>query len=415
MKNGLIAFALAVLLSGAARAEKVTLNYWIASPPNLAQNIEADKQIALFEQAHPNIHIEKQYILYGPLHDKLLTAIAGGDAPDVTQGLNEWFGELNRMGALRDVTPLVDAWPDKDKVYPAVWKALTIDGRILAMPHYIGLRGLLYHADILAKAEIAAPPKTWDELLEQSKAIKQKTGIYGYGIAGTSVRAPQELLAYLAQNKVEIAAPAGEGKFRNTWNDNPDQLKRAAEVFAFYKALKDEGAMSPDAASWGYLEEDTNFSLGQYAMVADGPWMQNYEVQNPATMTDVKIAPPPGKLAEATYFEINPFYLLKASKHPEEQWEFVTFLAGREYQAAVRPNNSPRSDVVADSKWSRDFVGLTGIGVFFPPVPLGQITQDMLNAIGRILLRNEDPTSVAIWLGNMVNRDLHQAGLLAGK
>jgi multiple sugar transport system substrate-binding protein len=398
-----------------ARAdEPVTLNFWIGTSPSLPMQVEADKQVAMFEQAHANIRISKQYIVYGPLHDKLLTAIAGGDAPDVSWGLNEWFGELNRMGALRDLTALVDAWPDKDKVYPIVWKALTIDGHVLAMPHYIGLRGLVYHADMLAQAGLSAPPASWDELLGYSRTIKEKTGKFGYGIAGTSVRAPQELLAYLAQNNLVIAVPQGDGKFRNTWADKPDEMKRATEVFAFYKELKDSGAMSPDAAGWAYQEEDTNFSLGQYAMVADGPWMQNYEVQNPKTMADVKIAPPPGKLAKATYFEINPFYVLKASKHPAEQWEFVKFLSGAQYQKAARPDNSPRIDVVGQTKWSRDFVGLSTIGVFFPPVPLGQITQDMQNAIGRVLLRSEDPAAVAAWLGSTINRDLRQAGMLAG-
>lgn len=415
MARGLIVLLVTALLSCAARAEeKVTLNFWIGASPSLPMSIEEQKQIALFEKDHPNIHIATQYIVYGPLHDKLLTAIAGGDAPDVSWGLIEWFGELARMGALRDMTALVDQWPDKDKIYPIVWKALTIDGKILAMPHYLGLRGLLYHADMLQQAGLT-PPKTWDELLADSKIVKEKTGKYGFGIAGTGVRAPQELIAYLAQNNLAIAVPKGDGKYRNTWNDDPAELKRAAEVFAFYKELKDSSAMPPDAAGWGYQEEDTNFSLGQYAMVDDGPWMQNYAQQNPKTMEDVKIVPPPGKLSQATFFEINPFYVLKGSKHPQEQWEFVQFLVGQQYQKAVRPDNSPRTDVVGDSKWSKDIVGLNSIGVFFPPVALGQITQDMQNAIGRVLLRGEEPASVAAWLGNAINKDLRQSGQLGGK
>ena len=416
MARSLIALLLTLLISTAVRAEdQVTLNFWIGASPSLPMSIEEAKQIKLFEQAHPNIHIATQYIVYGPLHDKLLTAVAGGDAPDVSWGLIEWFGELSRMGALRDMTPLVDQWPDKDKIYPTVWKALTIEGHVLAMPHYLGLRALLYHADMLQQAGIAAPPKTWDELLADCKVIKEKTGKFGFGIAGTGVRAPQELLAYLAQNNLSIAIDKGNGKYRNSWNDDPAELKRATEVFDFYRQLKDTGAMSPDATGWGYQEEDTNFSLGQYAMAIDGPWMQNYAQQNPKPMADVKIVPPPAKLSQATFFEINPFYVLKASQHPKEQWEFVQFLAGQQYQKAVRPDNSPRMDVVSDSKWSRDFVGLTSIGVFFPPVALGQITQDMQDSIGRVLLRNETPASVAAWLGNAINRDLRQAGQLGAK
>ena len=71
--------------------------------------------------------------------------------------------------------------------------------------------------------------------------------------------------------------------------------------------------------------------------------------------------------------------------------------------------------MVSDTKWSKDFVGLTSIGVFFPPVALGKITQDMQDSIGRVLLRNEEPASVAAWLGNAINRDLRQAGQLGAE
>ena len=50
------------------------------------------------------------------------------------------------------------------------------------------------------------------------------------------MRAPQELIAYLAQNNLAVAGRRrATGKYRNTWNDDPAELKRAAEVFAFYK------------------------------------------------------------------------------------------------------------------------------------------------------------------------------------
>ena len=106
-----------------------------------------------------------QNITYDALHDKLLTALAGGDAPDLSWGLPEWLGELSRMGALRDLTEEAKTWPDRSAIYPNVIDALTIDGHLLAMPHYLGIRALLVHEDMLKAAGIAAPPKTWDELI----------------------------------------------------------------------------------------------------------------------------------------------------------------------------------------------------------------------------------------------------------
>ena len=329
--RGLAAAAVAIFgfAGPALAADPVTLNFWVSWSPDEADAIAAKKEIAAYEQAHPGVKIDVQNITYDALHDKLLTALAGGDAPDLSWGLPEWLGELNKMGALRDLTEDAKTWPDRSAIYPNVLDALTIDGHLLAMPHYLGIRALLVHQDMLKAAGIAEPPKTWDELIADAQTIKQKTGKFGFGIAGTGVRSPQELIMYLAQNGLSIADRQPDGKYKNTWADDKDKLAKAAEVFAFYKSLLDKGAINPDGVSWGWEEEDTNFSLGQYAMVIDGAWMDSRAAQNPQTMKDVAIVAPPYKMKPATFFEINPFYVFKAGKHPKETWDFVD-LHGRQ-------------------------------------------------------------------------------------
>ena len=137
---------------------------------------------------------------------------------------------------------------------------------------------------------------------------------------------------YLAQNGLSLAERQGDGKYKNAWAGDKAKLAKATEVFAFYKSLIDKGVINPDGASWGWEEEDTNFGLGQYAMVIDGAWMESREQQNPETMKDVAITAPPYKEKPATFFEINPFYVFKAGKHPKETWGFVAFMNGKPFQ-----------------------------------------------------------------------------------
>lgn len=409
----LLGSLLASLVAVPAHADPVTLNFWVAWDPQQADAIAATRQIASFEQSHPGIKIDIQNIAFGALHDKLITSIAGGDAPDISWGLIEWLGELNRMNALADLTPYAARWPDRAQIYPNALGAVTIDGKLMALPHYLGIRGLLYHEDMLKKAGIDAPPKTWDELLSDSQKIRKATGKYGFGIAGTGVRAPQELLMYLAQSNAMLAKRMSDGKYRNTWGDDPKELANATQVFAFYKNLADRQVIAPEASSWGYEEEDTNFSLGQYAMVVDGAWMESRAQQNPEQMKDVKIVAPPYSQKPATFLEINPFFVYKG-KHQQEAWEFASFMLGKEFQTAVHPGNSPRQDVTSQTKWGRDFTVLAPTGVGFPPVALGSITRAMEESIGRVLLKKEDPQAVAQWLGKAINKALRQSGELSG-
>ena len=168
--------------------------------------------------------------------------------------------------------------------------ALKVDGKLKALPNYLGIRALLYHENILKAAGISAPPKTWDELLNAAQTVKDKTGKEIFGIAGAGVRSPQELIMYLAQNGVTLADKQADGKYMNTWQDNPDQLAKAAEVFEFYQDLVAKGAVKADARTWGWEEEDQNFVLGQYAMVVNGPWIEGRASENPEGMKDVKVA-----------------------------------------------------------------------------------------------------------------------------
>ena len=410
LKIGLLVGALtAPFLASAARAEPVTLDFWVAWDPAQADAKAAISEIAAFESSHPNIKIKTQTIAFDALHDKLTASIAAGQSPDLSWGLVEWLGELNRMNALADLTPYAAKWPERDKIYPNALQALTIDGKLLALPNYLGLRGLLYHGDQLKQAGVAAPPKTWAELIDAAQKIKQATGKFGFGIAGRGVRSPQELLTYLAQNDVELAKRQADGKYKNDWADNSDEMKHATEVFAFYRQMLDKGAIAPQSAGWGWEEEDTNFALGQYAMVIDGAWMSSRLEQNPEQMKDVRVVAPPAGLKAATFFEINPFFVFK-SKHPEETWEFASFMLSHEFQAAVNANRSPRMDVEGDEIWGKPFTSLTPIGVLYPPVALGAITRDMEESVGRVLLKNEDPASVAAWLGKAINKSLRQTG-----
>ena len=108
----------------------------------MADGVAAKQQIADYEKSHPGIKIDVQNINYDAMHSKLLTALAGGDAPDVSWGVPEWMGELLRMGALRDLTEDAKSWADEKATYPNVIDALTIDGHLMAMPHYLGIRAL---------------------------------------------------------------------------------------------------------------------------------------------------------------------------------------------------------------------------------------------------------------------------------
>ncbi|MDP0984076.1 extracellular solute-binding protein, partial [Klebsiella variicola] len=61
------------------------------------------------------------------------------------------------------------------------WTTVDYDGKIWGMPWILDTKYLFYNEDMLKQAGISAPPKTFEELAEQAKIIKDK-GIAKYPI-----------------------------------------------------------------------------------------------------------------------------------------------------------------------------------------------------------------------------------------
>ncbi len=86
--------------SGSTSTGPVTLNYW-AWIPNM------DKQVALFNKSHPNIHVNWVNVGAGPLeYNKLFTAIKANNAPDVAEVEYQLLPTFETTGGLLEYVSL---------------------------------------------------------------------------------------------------------------------------------------------------------------------------------------------------------------------------------------------------------------------------------------------------------------------
>ncbi|MFZ4452849.1 ABC transporter substrate-binding protein [Salibacterium aidingense] len=391
--------------------EDIVIDYWAAWDPG-SQKAESSKEmINQYEEENPDITIDVQEINFDQMYDNLVTSINANDAPDISWGLGEWLGQFNGFGALMDLTDYVEDWEGSDQIPDNVLESLTIDGELKAVPNYLGNRGLVYNEKMLNESGIDEPPETWDELMDMDGQIEEATGKKAFGIAGAGERAPQELIMYLAQNDLELAAEMEGGMFKNTWQENSDEMERATEVFQFYKDMLDNGLINSNASAWTWQEEDTNFALGEYAMVINGPWIRDTINSEGAIDEDnVSVTSPPANEVEATFLEISPFYLYENTEHPDEVWEFAKFMLSEEFQSEVNTDDSPLSDVQGEDDWGQSFNELTEIGTAFPQVSLGGITNAMEDALAMVLVNDEDPQEAAEFLSEEINNTLQKNG-----
>ena len=115
-----------------------------------------------------------EYVGYDYVHDKIVTGMAAKPpAYDAAMVDVIWPDEFIKAGYLLDVTNRVT--PDmKANIFPASWNGVTRNGKIYGMPWLMDVKYFMYNKDILQKAGFTDPPTTWEEMVDQAKAIKQK-------------------------------------------------------------------------------------------------------------------------------------------------------------------------------------------------------------------------------------------------
>jgi multiple sugar transport system substrate-binding protein len=133
-----------------------------------------------FEQANPGTTVRLEVQSWDDINDVVRTKVQGGKAPDILNidafaafakdGLLYRADEVASPATLAD---LQDGFKDN----------AGIDGTQYAFPLIASTRTLFYNKDLFARAGIAAPPKTWAELLADAREISALGGgVYGYGM-----------------------------------------------------------------------------------------------------------------------------------------------------------------------------------------------------------------------------------------
>ena len=127
--------------------------------------------------AHPNVIIEITILENEAFKTKLTTVMQGGDPPDIFQSWGGGtFNEQVDAGLLQDITADLDAdggaW--RNTFAPGALAVFAKDGKNYGVPWDMGMVSWWYNKDLFAKANIANPPTTWTELLDECQGPQSR-------------------------------------------------------------------------------------------------------------------------------------------------------------------------------------------------------------------------------------------------
>ncbi|MBV8716212.1 MAG: extracellular solute-binding protein [Chloroflexi bacterium] len=129
-----------------------------------------------YMKAHPNVTIEITILENDAFKAKLATAMQAGTPPDLFQS---WGGGVLQQyassGLVQDLTPSLNGdWGNS--ISKSGLDLYTFGGKTYGVPWNLAMVGIWYNKDNFSKAGIGAPPKTWAELVDDTKKL-QAAGI----------------------------------------------------------------------------------------------------------------------------------------------------------------------------------------------------------------------------------------------
>lgn len=243
-------------------AKTVEIEYWQYDYKSKVDLV--NELIKEFEAANPGIKVKHTTIPYEQYNEKVAATVGAGRGPDVINLYYGWLPLYVDSGYLQPLPE--DAFPAaqiEKEFFPLV-KAAQMDGKYYVLPTAVRTLAMLYNVDLFKEAGIEAPPRTWDELVEQAKALTKRdannqleqVGFY-FNVGGQGHNWFREVLIRQAGGtpqsddlkKINWSSDAGQQAFK--WWVELQKVHKVGEI--------------------GFMTDDvTAFKAGKAAMDVDG-------------------------------------------------------------------------------------------------------------------------------------------------
>jgi multiple sugar transport system substrate-binding protein len=305
---------------GKPNAEQAFLNYWTGW-----SGFEFDVLQGLvdkFNAENPETFVNMTTV-FGQ-YDKVLTAIAGGNAPDVVSAV--WLHQLVSMAARGALTPLTSyaeaSGIDGSAYFPQLWENWQWNGDLWGLMCTSNANVLAYSPTLFAEVGATAAPTTLAELDEISLALEkvdadgniERVGIlpgglrwWGYVFGGTFY---------------------DEGNQKITAND-PKIVAALEWMAGYWSRLGPEKVAAFQSGFGDYISTQNSFFVGKESIVQVGEWFIQFQKQFAPDLDMDFFAgtPPEGGRANATTFGGSVFTIPAGVRNPDASWAFIEWLS----------------------------------------------------------------------------------------
>lgn len=382
VKSGLLAGIGLLALCSAAMAGTVRVTVAEYSAKTGPYFTEAEKE---FEAANPGIDIQFEVVPWDVLLQKLTTDISAGTNADLSIIGTRWLIDFVKQ----DVAQPLDPWMNDDfrgRFIDTFLSPSVLDGKTYGLPIAASARAMYYNKDLFAKAGIANPPQTWDELKADAEKISALgDGVAGFGMQGKEIETDVYYYYAMWSQGVEILDKDGKSGLSS------DGAIAAAKM---YKELIDKGATQKGVTANNREDVQNLFKQGKIGMMITAPFLSNQiKEEAPKLQYGVAAIPAGPTGARGTYGVTDSIIMFKNSKNQDEAWKFMDFLFTTAQRAKFTQNEGflpvnkeeAKMPYYTENADLKAFTALLPDARFAPVIPgweeIAQLTSDAVQKI----------------------------------
>jgi ABC-type glycerol-3-phosphate transport system substrate-binding protein len=322
----LLAGAAALVSTGAFAQDTVTLKFWDNQQTESGLSQYQQAAVDRFEKENPGIKVEVTTVPYPEYQQRLLTAVQGGNAPDVATLDQIWVGAFAKAGAVLPLDDLAKTAGIKpDTFFKGAWDSANYDGKLWGIPFNVDVWSFTYYNNKLFKDAGVDPQtlSTWDGF----KAAAEKltgNGKYGIGLfAGKGEDTVVVLDSYIFSNGGKVL------------NDDGSCALTSPEAVGALKYLQTLVPYAPaglNNANSGNMRE---LFLNQSLATEFWPALEQPTLQKSSLDWDfIPGTAPEGKTPVGTYGGWN-LAIFASSQHQDAAWKFIQFLTREDVNGDV--------------------------------------------------------------------------------
>ena len=358
--------------------DKTTLEFWTWRPEDIDFY---DGQIALFEQANPDIRVVQTAHKNTEYNTILAASLSGGAGPDIFQG--RAYGGLATFADSGFLEPLIEWMPElKNYSENALLGATSpTDGKIYGSPAISQTVFMYYNKDTYKELGLSIP-KTWNDLIKNFEVAK-KAGYIPLGNGAKDGWTLETLLGgmgagFYGGTDFYNAVIAGKKNF-----EDPAFIKMIEQMKSLTKYMPDMymGISYEDMRSNFYNEMSPHLIAGSYEAAY-------FKAQNPDLNFGI-FAVPSEKASDPAYVSVYAdmnFAMNANSPKKDAAIKFLKFLSTKEFGKAMVIDMQMASAVPGVDASADPFIART--------LELQKNATPYLLLVG---FRYEQPTGSSLW------------------